>query len=118
MTNEPWIEEAIKLGGQNLVEKITEMSDGIHALIKAADANDDRIRDLEAAVQRVYKAFPSGDMDGHRRYHDLIIAQTEEYRQMKVAIREKTIGGLVWALIVGAAALIWYGFLHMIGLPK
>ena len=45
-------------------------------------------------------AFPGGDLEGHRRYHILMIERTEEIRKLRVAIREKTLGGLIWALIV------------------
>jgi len=110
-----WKQEARKLGCDKLVEKLIDMETAHKALLSSADTTEDRMRDAEVSIQRLYSAFPSSDIDGHRRYHELIIAQTEELRQLKVAIREKTYSGLIWAAIVGFAVMVWTGFLHIIG---
>jgi hypothetical protein len=99
---------------QALVDKICEMADGIHALIVAADKNDDRINDAERAIQKLFRAFPGSDVEGHCRYHQLIIENTEEKRRLRVAIQEKTISALIWSAIVGVAVLMFNGFLDFI----
>jgi hypothetical protein len=114
--SEAWKAEALKLGGQSLVDKIVEMADGIHVLLQAADKNDDRMRDAEVAIQKLYKGFPSSDVDGHRRAHEAMIERTSEIRRLRVAIQEKTISGLIWSGIVGIAVLIWIGIVTSIGL--
>jgi hypothetical protein len=115
MADELWKQEAIKMGGQNLVGKIIEMSDGIHALVKSADANDDRMRDTEMAIQKLYSAFPSGDVDGHRRYHEAVIQSVIARNKLYTHLLEKGLGGILWAAIVGLSMMLWFGFLHIIG---
>lgn len=65
---------------------------------------DERVTELErradAIEMRFAAAFPGGDYEGHRRYHDLIIEHTVEVKRLRRVIFEKTISGLVWALLV------------------
>lgn len=68
----------------------------------------------EDVDRRFAEAFPGGDHVGHCRYHALMIEQLEERRRLRRAIVEKTISGLVWSFIVGAAIAVWYGFLALI----
>lgn len=107
MNDDNWKTEALNLGGQSFVDKISDMADSIHMLVKNADLAEDRMRDAEMAIQKLYSAYPSGDVDGHRRYHDLIIENTEEKRRLRYAIKEKTYAGLLWAAIVGLALFAW-----------
>jgi hypothetical protein len=71
-----------------------------------------RINTLERwrveADKRFADAFPGADYIGHCRYHDLMIAQLEESRKLRIAVKEKTISGLVWFFIVGTALAIWH----------
>lgn len=59
---------------------------------------------LSEKVDNVLKAFPDSDIEGHRRYHELIIEDMAERRRLRQAIKEKTISGLLWAV------LVWLGY--------
>lgn len=78
---------------------------------------EDRMEDLEMQVQRLSRAYPEGDIEGHRRYHELVIERTGEIRRLRVAIQEKTISALIWAAIVGASMLLWKGIVANIRFP-
>lgn len=68
-------------------------------------------KDLEL---RFAEAFPGGDYLGHCRYHALMIERNEELRRLRAAILEKTIAGLVWAVIVGAGIAAWHYIVSLI----
>ncbi|WP_018991310.1 hypothetical protein [Aromatoleum toluclasticum] len=53
-------------------------------------------------------AFPGGDPLEHKRYHDEVIEWMQERRALWISIREKTITGLLWALLVGMGGAIWH----------
>lgn len=112
-----WKQEALDIGGQNLVEKLIEMATNVKRLVQNEEEHQNRMANLETQVERFHKAFPADDMEGHCRYHELIIASTEEKRKLRVAIQEKTISGLIWAAIVGVALMMWTGFLSFINQP-
>lgn len=67
----------------------------------------ERFRDIEFKTwredleRRFAEAFPGGDHVGHCRYHQLMIERNIELRRLRQAIIEKTIGGLVWGLLLG-----------------
>lgn len=61
------------------------------------------IMDTNRKVDQLLTAFPAGDLDGHRRYHEVQIQRLEETRRLRVAIQEKTISGLIWAGVVWVA---------------
>lgn len=82
-----WQHQARELGGEELVATIEGM---------ARDINDIK----KSMANLASSAFPGGDIEGHRRYHDLVIKRTEEIRQLRIAIQTKTISGLVWAFLI------------------
>lgn len=90
-----WQEQARRLGGDDLVSTIETMGHDIHEIKK----NMKQLTDT---------AFPGGDLDSHRRYHELLIENTIEKRRLRRAIQEKTISGLVWAIIAGTGLAVWH----------
>ena len=79
---------------------------------------DERVDDLESAIKNLYKAFPEGDVEGHRRAHESMIQDVQVRKDLAKAIKEKTISGLVWMAIVGLGMAMWHEFLRIVGMPK
>lgn len=94
MARELWQEQARELGGEALVETIEAMAKDIHDIKRG-------MADL------ISGAFPDGDISGHQRYHTLMIERNSEIRRLRIAIQEKTISGLIWALLVFLGLCIW-----------
>lgn len=77
-------------------------------MIKKAQVNEalpyDRIEMLERRAdemeRRFTEAFPAGDHLGHRAYHDMMIEEARDRKKLIAAVKEKTIGGLVWAGVI------------------
>ena len=84
------------------------MSDDAIEEIRAALVEmRDRFDQVDARLTQFMTAFPADDIEGHRRYHELIIEEIEERRKLRRAIQEKTISGLIWAGLVGIAMAVW-----------
>ena len=71
--------------------------------------------DLEELRTDFVKAFPAGDFDGHRRYHELLVEQLEERRRLRIAIQEKTMSALAWSVMVALGAAIWHEIQRALG---
>ena len=71
--------------------------------------------DVKMLYETVTRAFPSGDIDGHRRYHEVMISDIESRKKLTQAIIEKTISGLIWSLVVGLGISIWHELLRALG---
>lgn len=65
-------------------------------------------QDVKVLSDTVKKAFPAGDIEGHRRYHEVMISDLESRKKLTQAILEKTLSGLVWAAVVGIGMLVWH----------
>lgn len=74
------------------------------ATIEDLDAVNRRVDDLE---RRFAEAFPGGDHVGHCRYHRLMIDDIAERKKLRQAVTEKTVAGLIWAILVGLAIACW-----------
>jgi len=105
---ELWQQEATRLGGERLVQIITEIRNGQKEIIDQLDEMNTRHTKAEEALAQLNKAFPAGDIEGHKRYHETMIIMLEERRRLRQAVQEKTISGLVWAGIVGVGMLVWH----------
>jgi len=79
---------------------------------------DERLDSLELwrdDIEKRWKAaFPGGDHDSHRRYHELMIEDIAEKRALRKAILEKTIAGAVWSLLFVIGLAMWKYLLSMI----
>ena len=64
---------------------------------------------IEKRVENIESAFPHGDYAGHCRGHLAMMEDIESRKRLTATIREKTIGGLIWAGIVGLGMLLWAG---------
>ena len=53
------------------------------------------------------KAFPDGDPEGHRRYHETQIRYMEEKVKLWQDIRSKTLAGVVWLGLLACGTAIW-----------
>ena len=102
-----WQDEAVKLGIPHLGKVIGELLEGKREILTKLDEMEKRQVIDRLDIDAMAKAFPSKDFDGHGRYHQALIENTEERRRLRIAIREKTISGLIWSAIVWGAAQIW-----------
>lgn len=66
-------------------------------------------REMMALSASVKMAFPGGDFDGHRRYHELIIAREEQRQQIRREVITHLLKGSTWAMLVG---LLWMVLRH------
>lgn len=105
--NELWQQEAKKLGGESLVEVIEEIRNSQRTMLENFEAIDKRVTANANDIGQLLKAFPSNDIDGHRRYHQLIIDNTAAKRELATAIKEKTISGLLWSAVLWLATEAW-----------
>lgn len=67
-------------------------------------------REIMALSAAVKTGFPDGDLDGHRRYHELLIEEALERKRMRSAVFIHVAKASTWAVIVGLLALLWAGF--------
>ncbi|HCW17480.1 MAG TPA: hypothetical protein DHL02_05865 [Achromobacter sp.] len=58
-------------------------------------------REMLALSSAVKTAFPDGDFDGHRRYHELLISREEQRQQIRREVITHLIKGSTWAAICG-----------------
>lgn len=73
---------------------------------------DERFGELKKLLS---SAFPGGDPDEHRRYHDEVIAWIQERRKLFASIREKTITGLLWAGLLWIGSAVWKALIAKVG---
>ncbi len=90
-----------------------------------AEQQDQRTRDNEALQREIMAlsaavktGFPDGDLDGHRRYHELLIEEALERKRMRSAIFIHVAKSSTWALILGLLAVLWIGFKKKFGIGE
>lgn len=84
----------------------------IERLEKLADEMGRKIDDTR---ERLISAFPGGDMEGHRHYHEMMMEAGRDRKRLITAVKEKTVAGLVWALMLGVGIACWKYFMTLIG---
>lgn len=95
-------EQPIRDDDENIRDLLTEIRDNQQIAAR-------RIAALEAnMLAHIAQAFPGGDAEGHRRYHQVQIEMLDERRRLRVAIQEKTISGLLWAALVAAGTAVYH----------
>lgn len=101
-----------KMDDKELKDLVREIRDGQIEVLNRVDRyereQDKRFTGIEQDLEKMCGAFPSGDVEGHRRYHETMIELVEEKRRLRRAIIEKTIGGLVWSGIAGLGIAVFH----------
>lgn len=62
---------------------------------------------MEQIRALITSAFPDGDAEGHRRYHEAQIAYMTERAALWREIRSKTTAGLVWMGLLALGTAVW-----------
>lgn len=87
-----------------------------HAAQEKAD-RDELLAEVRALRALLVNAFPDGDGDGHRRAHEEAIAFFRDWGATMREIRNKTMAGIVWALILLLGMSVWSYVKAKIGAP-
>ncbi|CAP41334.1 hypothetical protein [Bordetella petrii] len=89
------------------------------AAARAQDSKYDALhKEMVALSATVKTAFPDGDLDGHRRYHELLIEEALERKRMRSAIFIHVAKSSTWAVILGLLAVLWIGFKKKLGIGE
>lgn len=80
-----------------------------------AVSTNEKLSTLENKLDTMRTAFPAGDIEGHKRYHQTMIDMLDERRKLRMAIQEKTVSGLIWAGIVGTSLAVWHELSRALG---
>ncbi|TCK43970.1 hypothetical protein B0G84_2318 [Paraburkholderia sp. BL8N3] len=76
--------------------------------ITRQDVTDKKVEEAIRRIDDLHKAFPGGDWDGHRRYHEAVIQRIEERAKLYQDLRAELAKKGLWALIAAIASAIWY----------
>lgn len=95
-------------GAGALTPLLVAMIDAQNKIVGRLEAIENRVDAVEEKQADFASAFPNYDVEGHRRYHQIMIEKIEETRRLRVAILEKTISGLVWAGLVFVGLAAWH----------
>lgn len=107
---EEWEVEAEKAGGEYLVQIMVEIRNDQKTILDRLSLMERENVDIQRTIGRIISAFPGGDIEGHQRYHQLMIESIQAKEALRKAIVEKTITGLVF----GALGFIGFALLHEI----
>ena len=104
-----------------LHQRVGEHDVRIEDALRSIDAHqveaNTKLDGLGRKMDAMVMAFPHGDFEGHRRYHETMIEMLAERRRLRQAIQEKTISGLIWAALVGLGIAVWHELLALLGRP-
>jgi hypothetical protein len=70
-------------------------------------------RKVDEAIRRIddlHKAFPGGDWEGHRRYHEAMIERIEARSKLYQDLRTELAKKGLWAVVIGIGTAIWFYF--------
>lgn len=98
------------LEGENrdvLVMILKEIRDDQKVAAERIDTVEQDVSETLAKLNALIMAFPGGDMDGHRRYHESVIEWRELRNKMIRAALEKVAGAGALAGCVWIAYALW-----------
>ncbi|WP_430230466.1 hypothetical protein [Paraburkholderia tropica] len=78
--------------------------------VTAAGVADRKLDEVIRRVDDLHKAFPGGDWDGHRRYHETLIERAEARAKFYNDLRAELAKKGVWALIALIGIALWQYF--------
>lgn len=92
---------------QGLEEKVVEFSNRYETVRMALDHF---VKTELEHYTEIKSAFPDGDCQGHKVYHDKLIKAAEAQEEFYVAMRNEIIKKGTWFAILALLGVIWVGF--------
>lgn len=90
----------------------------LNQIDKHAVETNNRLSSIENKVDVIAAAFPAGDFEGHKRYHQSLIDILEERRALYRSLKEKTIIGVIWAGAVWLGLAAWHEVVNLLSKPQ
>ena len=69
--------------------------------------NDNMLERLRALEQVVKSAFPEGDPEGHRKFHEALLETQQWYKHLRRTVTEKIIVGISFFIAGWLATILW-----------
>lgn len=90
-----------------LVSELSRKVDNLFAEHRAVRTIiEDHMKGEDHLLKEFKNAFPDGDPQGHRAYHDAVIKELERKARFRDAVIEKSLAGLVWMGLVGIGTAV------------
>lgn len=101
-------------GHKQIVDAISDMREDMaqrHSEnVTRREVTDREVDEVIRRVDDLHDAFPGGDWDGHRRYHEAVIKKLEAreklYQDLRTELAKKGLWGLI--ALVGLALWAWF----------
>jgi len=78
--------------------------------IMSQSVTEKKVVEIQRGVDEIRRAFPDGDWDGHRRYHEAIIKKLEAREQFYQDLRGELAKKGLWAVLVMVGLALWAFF--------
>ncbi|MEK6294169.1 MAG: hypothetical protein V4793_22845 [Paraburkholderia tropica] len=75
--------------------------------VTAQSVADRKLDEVIRRVDDLHKAFPGGDWDGHRRYHETLIERAEARAKFYNDLRSELAKKGLWALLALIGVALW-----------
>lgn len=96
-------------GDDAIIRAIDSLRDEIGLRhVENTSVNEEQSRKLDEVIRQVdelNKAFPGGDRDGHRRYHESLIARAEARTSFYLDLRSDLAKKGLWVVIFALGAM-------------
>jgi hypothetical protein len=109
MDNDP--DEFAKKPIEALIDAVTRMDTRLgreHAENRTDNA--DFKREVRDKLDELRRAFPGDDPEGHRRFHEALIAESTARKAFWSDLRGRLLEKGIWAVLVFLAGASWYYF--------
>ena len=107
LLTDKWKQETAQLGGEALVSAIVVLVEAQESILTRIEEMETRQIEHQTLLGDIHNAFVDGDLEGHRRYHKTMIELLEERRRLTAAVKEKTVSGLIWVLVLAVGTALW-----------
>lgn len=103
--------EAVE-GHQAIVEAINDLKSDLDQRhdenVTRHAVTDKKVDEAIRRIDDLHKAFPGGDWESHRRYHETIISRNEAREQFYQELRGELAKKGLWALVIAAGTGLWW----------
>lgn len=104
---ENYSEELIEL----MLDSIKEIRGDLASIKESAAAS----AAASAKIQEILKAFPSGDIDAHRRHHENINVMVAERKKFWREVYLHVAKTSTWAALIGIGLAVWHYLKDQLG---